>query len=128
MDAGVVKEAICTSTKERLQRVLHVIDELGRKDRHVDKDIPAQPTKGSIYGQHTVVVACDDNLSVNCIMPALCSTKSREELIWASRHFVRVGDERVTWTCGVCPRHRAACDAAQSSFESDCGQGECVEL
>ena len=94
MDAGVVKEAICTSTKKRLQHILHVIDELGRVDRLVDKDLPAQPTKGSVRGQHTVVVACDGNLSVNCIAPALCPAESREELIWASRHFVRVGDER----------------------------------
>ena len=33
-------------------------------------------------------------MSVNCIAPALCPAESREELIRASRHFVRVGDER----------------------------------
>jgi hypothetical protein len=38
-----------TSTKKRLQRALHVIDELGRVDRLVDKDLPAQPTKESIW-------------------------------------------------------------------------------
>ena len=63
MDAGVVKEAICTSTKKRLQRALHVIDELGRVDRLVDKDLLVPP-KG-VYGPahcnvlYTLVVACD---------------------------------------------------------------------